>query len=91
MGSVMKIRPLNEKLRKIYVYVFVFLLLHIYRRHLSKPVRKMCPIPDIPLKGKNVIIFSIKKFQVLIFEKIHITESYIIKILVNIWNHGKNL
>ena len=31
-----------------------------------------------------------KKFQVLIFETIHITESYLIKFLVNSWNHGKN-
>ena len=30
-------------------------------------------------------------FQVLIFENIHIAKSYVIKILVNIWNHGKNL
>ena len=30
-------------------------------------------------------------FQVLVFENIHITKSYIIKFLINIWNHGKNL
>ena len=27
----------------------------------------------------------------LIFEKIHITECYLIKLLVNIWNHGNKL
>ena len=42
--------------KKIYVDVFVFLLLHIYRRHLSLPVRKMCPILDVPLMGENIII-----------------------------------
>ena len=36
------------------------------------------------------IIYSNKTFQVLIFETIHITESYLIKFLVNSWNHGKN-
>ena len=40
--------------------------------------------------GYNMIIF-VKKFQVLIFENIHITKSYIIKFLVNILNHGNNL
>ena len=29
--------------------------------------------------------------KVLIFEKMHITVSYLIKFLVNIWNHRKNL
>ena len=60
--------------KKIYVNLFVFLLLHIYRRHLTPPVRKMCPILDVPLMGENIIIFVQKKsFQVLIFENIHIT------------------
>ena len=42
--------------------------------------------------GEN-IISSDKTFQMLtgIFENIHITEYYLIKFLVNIWNHGKNL
>ena len=73
--------------KKIYVDVFVFLLLDIYRRHLSLPVQKMCPVLDVPLMGENIII----SFQVLLFENIHITKSYIIEFLVNIWNHGKNL
>ena len=30
---------------------------HIYRRHLSPPVRKMCPIPNLPLIGENIMIF----------------------------------
>ena len=50
----------------------------------------MCPIPDIPLMGEIIIILSNKKFQVLIFENKHITESYLIKFLGNIWNHRKN-
>ena len=42
--------------------------------------------------GRKNIIISNKTFQVPIFEKkIHITESYLIKFLVNIWNHGKNV
>ena len=55
--------------KKIYVDVFVFLPsthLHIYRWHLSP---KLCPIPDIPLMGENIIIFSNKTFQVIRFEK----------------------
>ena len=60
----MKIRLLNDRFtfkelknhEKIYVGVFVFLLLHVYRRHLSPPVRKMCPILDVRLMGENIII-----------------------------------
>ena len=99
MGSIMKIQLLNDRLtfeefendEKIYVNVFVFLLLHIYRTHLSPPVRKMFPVLDVPLMGENIIFLSNKTCQVLIFENIHITKSYMIKVLVNIWNHGKNL
>ena len=52
----------------------------------------MCPILDVPPYPKILIFLSNKRFQVLI-ENIHITKSYIhvIKFLVNIWNHGKNL
>ena len=70
--------------KKIYVDVFVFLLLHIYKRHLSPPVRKMCPILDVPLMGENIIFLSNKKFQVFIFNNIHINNSYIRKFLINI-------
>ena len=31
-----------------------FLPLHICRKHISPPVRKMCPIPNLPLTGENV-------------------------------------
>ena len=44
--------------------------------------------------GPDIIrshLLSNKTFQVFIFENIHINKSYIIKFLVNIWNHGKNL
>ena len=68
--------------KKIYVDEFVFLLLHIYRRHLSPPVWKLCQIPDISIMGENIIIFSNKMFQVLIFQKIHFTESYLLE---NFW------
>ena len=47
----------------------------------------MCPIPNLPLIGKNIIIFSNKTFQVLIFVKIHSTQSNFGKI----FNHEKNL
>ena len=45
---------------------------------------KMSPIPEIQLIGENITIFSNKTFQVPIFEKIHITEFYLITFLVNI-------
>ena len=43
-------------------------------------------VPDsrCSVYGQNIIIFSNKTFPVLIFEKIHITESSIIKFLLNI-------
>ena len=41
--------------------------------------------------AKILLFLSNEIFQVLIFENMHITKSYIIKFLVNIWNHGKNL
>ena len=47
---------------KKYVDGFVFLPSHIYRRLISPPVRKMCPIPNLPLIGENIIIFSNKTF-----------------------------
>ena len=46
------------KKKNKYVDGFVFMPSHTYRRHLSPPVRKMCPIPDLSLIGENVIIFS---------------------------------
>ena len=59
--------------KKKYVDVFVFLLLHIFRRHLSPKVWKMCSISDVLLIDENIITFSNKTFQVLLFEKkIHI-------------------
>ena len=58
---------------------------------ISPPVWKMSPISAVPLWAKLFSSFWNKTFQELIFEKIHITESYIIKFLVNIWNHGKTL
>ena len=56
--------------KKTYVDGFVFVLLHIYRRHPSPPVRKMCSIPNLPLIGENIIIFSKKTptISVVIFE-----------------------
>ena len=93
MGSIMMIQLLNNRFTfkelknndKIFVDVFVFLLLHMYRRHQSPSVREMCPIPDVPLMGENIIIFFFKQNVLsvqFIFENIHITESYIIIFLV---------
>ena len=83
-----------EKLTKKYVDRFVFLLLYIYRRHLLQPVRKICRIPNFPLiymyRQKYYHLFKQNGLSAHI-EKIHITWSYSIKILVNIWNHGKKL
>ena len=60
--------------KKIYVEAFVFLLLHVYRGHLSPPVRILCRVLDVPLMGENIIIFVKKKsFKVIIFENIPIT------------------
>ena len=61
--------------KKIYVDVFVFLLLHIYRRPLSPPFRKFCPILDVPLMGENVIIFVKKYNQQIIATTIHINVA----------------
>ena len=65
MGSIIRIPLLNNKFtykelnndEKIYVDVFIVLLLHIYRRHLSPPAQKMWPISDVPLMGKIIINF----------------------------------
>ena len=57
---------------EIYVDGFVFIPSHIYRRHLSPPVRKMYPIPSLPLIGENIIILSNKTFDVLICVRIHV-------------------
>ena len=66
---------------------FVFMPSHIYKRHISPPVRKMCPIPNIPLIGENIIIFSNNTLQVLIFEKYTLLNLIDDENL----NHGKNL
>ena len=68
--------------KKIYVDGFFFLPSHIYRRNLYfQSVRKMCPIPNLPIIGENIFIFlnNSKKYTLLNI------------ILVNIWIHGKNL
>ena len=59
---------------------------HIYRSHLSPSVRKMCPTPNLPLKGENIIIFSNKTFKVLIFVKIYTLLNLT---LVKIWTTEK--
>ena len=76
--------------KKIYVDVFVFLLVLIYRRHLSPPVRKHSARFSMFRSWAKILFLSNKTFQVVIFENIHINKSYIIKLLVNIWKHGKN-
>ena len=43
----------------------------------------MCPVLDVIL-----LLLSNKTYHVLIFENIHITKSYLIKCLVNIWYYG---
>ena len=74
--------------KKIHVDLFVFLQLLIYRKHLhvSPPVGKCAQFLIFCLWAKILSSFQIKPFKCSIFEKIHITESYLIKVLVNIWN-----
>ena len=62
---------------KIYVDEFVFLPLHIYKRHLSPPVRKMCPILNLPLRPYVLKYYHIFKQNVLSKKKTreHMTES----------------
>lgn len=43
---------------KIYVDGFIYPPFHIYRRHLSQPVRKMCLLPNLQHIGDNILIYS---------------------------------
>ena len=45
---------------------FVFLLLNIYSIHVLPPVRKMCPISNLPHIGENITIYSNKSLKVLV-------------------------
>ena len=59
-------------MKKLYVDIFILLLLHIYRRHLLLPIWKMCPISDVLLMGKDIIIlFQIKRFKSSYSKNIH--------------------
>ena len=49
--------------------------------HLHGTYHRQFQIPDLPLICKQIIIFSNKTYSVLIFAKIHITESYLGKYL----------
>ena len=90
ISFILGVNKITEKTPN--VDIFVFLLLHFYRRHLSLPFRKLCPIPNVPHMGEN-IIFSNKPFQVLILvrKKYTKTNPIYLDFLVNIWNHGKYL
>ena len=46
--------------------VFFFLLLNIYSIHVLPPVRKMCPISNLPHIGENITIYSNKSLKVLV-------------------------
>ena len=76
--------------KQIYVDVFVSQQLHItegtYHRQFGK-----CAKFSMFHSWAKILFLSNKMFQVLIFKNIHITKSSIIKFLINIWNHGKNL
>ena len=79
MGSIMKIQLLNDRFtfkelkndEKIYVEAFVFLLLHVYRGHLSPPVRILCHVLDVPLMGENIIFFVKKNVLKCSYSKIY--------------------
>ena len=77
--------------KKIYIDVFVSLLLHITEGTYHRQFVKFARLSIISSWAKISLFLSNKSFQVLIFENKHITKSYIIKFVVNIWNHGKNL
>ena len=47
----------KNMMNKVYVDIIVLLLLYIYRRHLSQPARKMCPIRNVSLMVENIFIF----------------------------------
>ena len=52
----------------------------------------MCPIPDIPLKGENIIIsFQIKRFKSSYLKIYTLLNSYSFKFLVNILNYRKSI
>ena len=77
--------------KKIYVEVFVSLLLHISEDTYHRQFVKFARLSMFRSWTKIWLCLSNKTFQVLIFQNIQITKSYIIEFLVNIWNHGKNL
>ena len=76
---------------KIYADVFVSLLLHISEGTYHRQFVIFARLLIFRTWAKIRLFLSNKTFQVLIFENIHIAKFYIIKFLVNIWNHGKNL
>ena len=61
---------------------FVFLPFHIYRRHLSPRVRKMCPIPKLVRIGENISFHT---------KRLNRSYKKKYKFLVDIWNHGKRV
>ena len=77
--------------KKIYVDVFASLLLQITEGTYHPKFVKFARLSMFCSWAKKRLFLSNKTFQVLIFENIHITKPYIIKFLVNIWNHEKNL
>ena len=100
MGSIVKIQQLNnidgEKMtKKISVDGFVFSA--IIQIHIQKaPVTCIASSKNVQDTKSSAYMRKYyhltKRFlKVLIFEKIHITVSYLFKFLVNIWNHRKNL
>ena len=60
--------------KKIYIDGFVFLPLHIYRRHLSLLVRKMCRIPKHLLIGEKIYHLFKQNILSAHIRKMHITE-----------------
>ena len=80
IGSIMMFRLFNDRFtfyelenaEKKYMFRDSFFLpLHIYRRHLSPSVQKMCPIPNLPLIGETITIFSNRTLLMLTFEITH--------------------
>ena len=85
------LRSKKWRKKKIYVDVFVSLLLHITEGTYHRKFGKFARFSMFRSWAKILLFLSKKTFQVLIFENIHITKSYVITFLVNIYEHANNL
>ena len=76
--------------KKIYVDVYIFCYCTSTEGTNHRQFGKCARFTMFRSWAKVLLFLSNKTCQVLIFENIHITKSFIIKLLVNILNHGNN-